>query len=155
MAYGAIHVPKNRNKNSDNNTAQKSLLELQQEWAKYWGIQPHVAIERDLLEKSIEFKKHEALSGGLNAEQQKCLDGLIASYKRNPKFFSDSLSTLRPGLRLIKIYNGEHHSVMVLTNGFEYREKIYSSLSEVATVIAGTRWNGWVFFGLKKQKRKL
>jgi len=26
----------------------------------------------------------------------------------------------------------------------------YSSLSSIATAITGTKWNGWVFFGVKK-----
>ena len=105
------------------------------------------------MEKSIEFKLREERGEWLNAEQRKRLDNLIASYKRNPKFFDEGLSGLKPGLRLVKNYKGEHHSVEVLTDGFEYRERIYGSLSEIATVISGTRWNGWVFFGLKKQKK--
>jgi hypothetical protein len=41
--------------------------------------------------------------------------------------------------------------VLVCTEDFEYCDKHYGSLSEIAFVITGTRWNGWVFFGLKKR----
>ena len=34
--------------------------------------------------------------------------------------------------------------------GFEYDGRIFRSLSAVAREITGTRWNGKVFFGLKK-----
>jgi hypothetical protein len=53
-------------------------------------------------------------------------------------------------MRLIKNYKGEHHGVLVCAEGFEYREKHYGSLSEIAFAITGTRWNGGTFFGLKK-----
>ena len=37
------------------------------------------------------------------------------------------------------------HSIM-----FEYDENLYKSLSAVAFKITGVRWNGYVFFKLKK-----
>jgi Protein of unknown function (DUF2924) len=39
--------------------------------------------------------------------------------------------------------------VTVLHDGYEYAGRPYNSLSAVARTITGTRWNGWVFFGLK------
>jgi hypothetical protein len=138
----------------DNNIARLPISELRQKWAVFWGMQPHERIGRVTLQKSLQFKLREERGDWLDAEQQRRLDNLIASYKRNPKFFDEGLSELKPGLRLVKNYNGEHHSVEVLTDGFEYRGKVYGSLSEIATIISGTRWNGWVFFGLKKRGRK-
>jgi hypothetical protein len=41
----------------------------------------------------------------------------------------------------------------VLADGFEYDGKPYKSLSAIARAITGTRWNGWLFFGLRKQGR--
>ena len=41
--------------------------------------------------------------------------------------------------------------VKVLTDGFEHEGRHYSSLSAVAQVVTGTRWNGLVFFGLGKR----
>ena len=35
-------------------------------------------------------------------------------------------------------------------DGFEYAGKPYRSLSAIARAITGTRWNGLVFFGLKR-----
>jgi len=139
----------------DNNIAQLSLEELRQQWAEAWCLLPHDRIGRLTLEKSLAFKLREQRGEWLNTEQRQRLDQLISAYKRNSKFFDEDLSDLKPGIRLVKNYNGEHHSVEVLTAGFRYREKVYGSLSEIASTIAGTRWNGWVFFGLKKRKQRL
>ena len=140
-----------KDSNLDNNIAQLPLPELRQKWSEYWSLAPHPRIGRGMLEKSLAFKMREARGEGLSAEQRKRLDQLITAYKRNPKFFDEGLSELKPGLRLVKSYGGEHHSVLVRADGFEYREKRYGSLSEIASVITGTQWNGWVFFGLKKR----
>jgi Protein of unknown function (DUF2924) len=40
----------------------------------------------------------------------------------------------------------------VRDDGYEYRGSPYKSLSAIARAITGTRWNGWVFFGLKNQR---
>jgi hypothetical protein len=41
---------------------------------------------------------------------------------------------------------------MVLEQGFAYENKTFSNLSEIATLITGTRWNGPRFFGLRSTK---
>ena len=47
-------------------------------------------------------------------------------------------------------WQGTEHVVTVLVVGFEYQGRPYQSLSAVARAITGTRWNGLVFFGLKR-----
>jgi hypothetical protein len=42
------------------------------------------------------------------------------------------------------------HQVQVTDRGFDYRGERFTSLSEVARRITGTRWSGPLFFGLKK-----
>ena len=54
------------------------------------------------------------------------------------------------GTRLIREYQGAEHCVTVLAGGFEYQGRPYKSLSAVARAITGTRWNGWVFFGVRR-----
>ena len=46
-------------------------------------------------------------------------------------------------------WQGIEHCVTVRTDDFEYLGRPYKSLSSVAREITGTKWNGWVFFGLK------
>src|SRR5690606_37094146 len=108
-------------KNTNNNVTCLSLTELRQKWAEYWRMEPHVRIGRKMLEKSLAYKIRQTHGEGLAAEQQKRLDNLVAAYKRNPKFFDEGLSGLKPGVRLVKQHNGTHHSVLVKDAGFEYQ----------------------------------
>jgi hypothetical protein len=126
-----------------------SLEELRREWASVWGMQPHTRIGRSMLEKSLAYKRR---GQSLTLDQQKRLDQLIKQYKRNSNCFDENAPVLKPGTRLVRNWNGVRYSVLVQTVGYEYRDKIYSSLSQIASEITGTRWNGWVFFGLKKKE---
>jgi hypothetical protein len=56
------------------------------------------------------------------------------------------------GTRLVREWKGVEHQVTVLPDGFEYLGHPHKSLSSIARAITGTRWNGLVFFGLKKQR---
>ena len=123
-----------------------SINELRQRWTEAWGQQPHIRVGRVMLEKSLAYK----LQGNFKSEQQARLDQMIKEYKRNPSCFDERVSALKPGTRLVRIYNGKKHNVLVKSDGFEYRDKTYSSLSKIANDITGSRWNGWLFFGLKK-----
>lgn len=63
-----------------------------------------------------------------------------------------------PGSLLVREFRGRTVVVKVLRDGFEYEGEVYKSLSAVASEIAGTKWNGFQFFGLKRdaarRKRK-
>ncbi len=60
---------------------------------------------------------------------------------------------LAPGTLLRREWRGKSVVVTVLPEGFDYDGAIYRSLSAIANAITGTRWNGHVFFGLKRQGR--
>ena len=139
--------------NLDNIIIQMATAELRKEWSKYWGVQPHRYIRREMLEKSLTFKIRELSGYALTAEQQKKLDNLVARYHRDPECFDDGRIMLSPGTRLVRMWQNTKHSVLVMEAGFEYQGRIFTSLSEVAYTITGTRWNGWIFFGLKQRKK--
>ena len=122
------------------------LSELRKRWAEVWGIQPHKGIGRTMLEKSLDYKKE----GGLTPEQKTRLDQLIKQYKRNPRSFDEGCAALKPGTRLIRNWKGKRHAVTVKTDGFDYQGQHYTSLSQIANNITKSRWNGRVFFGVKK-----
>ncbi len=44
--------------------------------------------------------------------------------------------------------------VRVLDAGFEYDGRRFDSLSAIAKDITGTKWNGFVFFGLAKESKR-
>ena len=54
-----------------------------------------------------------------------------------------------PGTTIEREYRGKTIRVRVLKDGFEHEGKHYASLSSIASVVTGTRWNGFSFFGLK------
>ena len=56
---------------------------------------------------------------------------------------------LGTGARLTRVWQGRIHAVIVEAEGFCWEGRMYRSLSAVATAIAGSRWNGPRFFGLR------
>ncbi|MBU1700158.1 MAG: DUF2924 domain-containing protein [Candidatus Eisenbacteria bacterium] len=56
-----------------------------------------------------------------------------------------------PGTVITREYKGRTISVMVLDEGFEYEGEVYRSLSALARKVTGTRWNGFLFFGIAKR----
>lgn len=127
-------------------TKELSIEELRARWADMWGCEPHIRLGRVMMEKSLLYKLQ---TGRLTMEQQGRLDKLVADYKRNPACLEGRAGALKPGTRLVRVYNGKKHSVVVTADGFEYQGKTYGSLSKIANDITGSRWNGWLFFGLK------
>jgi len=57
-----------------------------------------------------------------------------------------------PGAVLTRQYRGQTIEVQVLPQGFSYGNRRFRSLSGIAEHITGTRWNGYVFFGLQARK---
>ena len=124
------------------------LSELRAKWSETWGEQPHKGIGRAMLEKSLEFKTRKRLT----PDQEARLSQLIKQYKRNPKCFDEECAALKPGMRLVRNWKGTRHAVTVKADGFDYQGRHYTSLSQIANDITGSRWNGRAFFGLKKQE---
>jgi hypothetical protein len=58
------------------------------------------------------------------------------------------------GTTLERKYQDRTIRVKVLKDGFEHDGKQYESLSSIASSVTGTRWNGFSFFGLKKEAER-
>jgi hypothetical protein len=58
-----------------------------------------------------------------------------------------------PGSVIVKDHQGRTIVVRVLDHGFEYDGNRFASLSAIAGKITGTKWNGFLFFGLTKESR--
>jgi len=138
-----------RRRQMQENLSYLSLVELRQSWAEAWKRKPPERLGRALLETSLAFK----LSRNLAPELQNRLDQLIKTYKRNPNFFDERCNVLKPGTQLMRSWKGKKHTVLVKTDGFDFQGRFYKSLSQIANEITGTRWNGHLFFGLKKKDR--
>ena len=58
-------------------------------------------------------------------------------------------TTLRPGARLVRAWQGRTYVVTATEGGFTYDGKTYASLSAIAQRITGAHWSGPRFFGLR------
>jgi hypothetical protein len=58
-------------------------------------------------------------------------------------------TSLSLGTELMRSYQGQTYTVLVREDGFEWNGTRYGSLSEIATLITGSRRSGPKFFGLK------
>ncbi len=61
------------------------------------------------------------------------------------------LPALKPGVRLMREWNGQTHVVDVTEEGILWSGETYPSLSAIARAITGARWSGPRFFGLRGQ----
>lgn len=124
--------------------------QLKGRWREYFGAEPP-RYRRGFLIKALAYRIQELTFGGLPQEVREELDARIDGQAPNGKR-RNGVSKDRPiaGTRLIREWQGVEHHVTVMTDGFEYQGRKYKSLSAIARAIAGTRWNGPLFFGLRK-----
>ena len=130
---------------------EKTLPELKQLWRDLYDREPPSG-NKPFLIKRLAYRIQELAYGGLSARAEAKLNVLIEEEDRRVKGLPSLRKGDRPiaGTRLIRQWQGVEHCVTVLDDGFEYQGARYRSLSAVARAIAGTRWNGWVFFGVRR-----
>ena len=64
-----------------------------------------------------------------------------------------SIRRPKPGTVIQRVYRGLQIVVRVREDDYEYDGRRYRSLSAIAKAITGAHWNGWLFFGLTRQRR--
>ncbi len=131
---------------------ERSRAELVVEWEQLYGRTAPHHISHPLLVRSVAWKLQEQAFGGLSRADQKLLDRMAKEFVRDPSILKPSLQ-IKTGTRLRRLWRGKIHEVTATQDGFVYDGNKYRSLSEVARLITGTRWNGLVFFGLKQISR--
>lgn len=119
--------------------ADMGLAELRVEWKGRYGAPPkHRA--PDLLRRILAWRIQADALGGLDAATVRLLGN-----EKAPLMVAE-----QPGTRLARDYAGRRHEVVVVEDGVVYDGNRYGSLSEVARIITGQRWNGPRFFGLRR-----
>ncbi len=113
---------------------------LLKEWQKAFGRPAPKGCHISFLDKAIAWQQQALKHGGLTAAERRRLLGETASGN----------DTVHIGTRLVRVWQGETHQVIVLADGYQYKEQQWKSLSSIARAITGTPWSGPVFFGLKK-----
>ncbi len=122
---------------------------LRAEWRRLYRSHPPPHIRRDLLVLAIAWKLQEKVYGGLTAAQKRRLASIAEELRKNGNLSTGPAIRMKPGLRLVREWRGETHTVLVLEDGFEWNGQRRCSLSAIAREITGTRWSGPLFFGLK------
>jgi hypothetical protein len=130
-----------------------ALPDLKAEWRRLFGAEPP-GHNRRYLESRLAYRIQELAYGGLKPEIRKRLESLGEQFADRSVTRRRIRHDARPiaGTRLLREWQGVEHTVMVMTDGYEWQGRPYRSLSAVARAITGTRWNGLVFFGLKSQR---
>jgi hypothetical protein len=127
--------------------------DLKAQWRELFDTEPP-PYNRRFLESRLAYRIQELAYGGLKPETVKRLEAL------GEQLDGGNITTRRirhdrkpiAGTKLIREWQGVEHVVTVTGDGFEWQGRPYQSLSAIARAITGTRWNGWVFFGLKNRR---
>lgn len=133
-----------------------SRQELIKKWKKLFKKNSPMHARKEFLIKHIAWELQAREKGGYTPKIQKQLNKLsermaVGKDLQDKGIVKESTTIeIKAGTKLIREYKGEKHEVIALDKGFKYRDKIYKSLSAIANEITGTRWNGKVFFGIKK-----
>ena len=130
-----------------------ATADLKQLWRRLYERDPP-PYTRTYLISRLTYRVQELAHGGLSDETRARLDALAAGEdRRAAKAARHKRRAEAPlaGTRLVRGWQGVEHQVTCLGDGgFEWQGRKYQSLSAVARAITGTQWNGWLFFGLKK-----
>lgn len=127
--------------------------ELKEQWRKLFATEPP-PYNRRFLESRLAHRIQELAYGGLKPQTVARLEALGEQLDGGNITLRRIRGDDKPiaGTRLIREWQGIEHSVTVLNDGYEWQGRPYQSLSAIARAITGTRWNGWVFFGLKNRR---
>lgn len=117
-----------------------TLSELRSLWTARFGAPPKQR-SVELLRRVLAWRLQADAFGGLDAATVRLLGS-----ERTLEMVAE-----QPGTRLARDYAGKRYEVVMLEEGVLYEDETYGSLSEVARLITGQRWNGPRFFGLRRE----
>ena len=140
--------------------ADLSREDLVTAWQKMFGALPPKGAKRGILERAFAYRLQARAFGGLKPATRKKLLAMAAEGKAAEPAAPEAGkppaaagqrrngATLKPGMKLIREWNGIVHQVDVIEGGFVWNDRTMKSLSAVARAITGARWSGPRFFGL-------
>jgi hypothetical protein len=126
---------------------------LRKQWCELFGSAPP-PFNRRYLESRLAYRIQELAYGGLKHETLKRLAKLGDNLDGGDRVKSRIRADIKPimGTWLLREWQGVEHVATVTAHGYEWQGRPYKSLSAIARAITGTRWNGWIFFGLKNYR---
>lgn len=154
-----------------------SVGELRVEWARLYDGEITRSRNKQFLFRRLCWRVQEARLGGLTSAAKERLAELAADITftraQTPKEFirltdippgtNKPTSTLHRkrdrrlpavGTLIARDYKGRQLRLVVHDDHFEFDGQCFSSLSEAARHATGSRWDGFLFWGLKRRVRK-
>ena len=125
------------------------LEELRTRWRRLFGNPAPKTLRRTFLARAIAYRMQVDLYGGLSAGTRARLRE-IAEAIRSGKPNAGLRKPITPGTQLIRQWRDKTHTVVALSDGFEWNGRVFKSLSSIAKEITGTSWNGYTFFGIER-----
>jgi hypothetical protein len=119
---------------------QMDLDGLRSLWARHYGAPPPLR-SVPILRLVLAWRLQADACGGLDQETRRALG-------RKGRIKAEGLD-LGVGARLTRQWKGREVEVVVEDGGFRWDGRLFPSLSAAATAIAGSKWNGPRFFGLR------
>lgn len=125
------------------------LPRLRAVWQEHYGSVAPKTVRRKILILSIAWRIQADMQGGLKPATRRQLREVAEAARTGAVAPARAVPRTRAGTRLMRVWQGKTHTVTALADGFEWQGSRYRSLSQIARIITGTRWNGLVFFGVK------
>ena len=123
-----------------------SPVQLKHHWSKLSDVDlPHAS--PSLLRYLIAYRLQEKAFGKLPIQVARELDSLGGKCNADPLTLSRR-GPILPGTRFVREWGGKTIAVTATTEGFEWDNETYRSLSEIARTVTGAHWSGPRFFGL-------
>ena len=116
------------------------------DWLRLFGALPPKYLSQRLMHSILDWEQQAKTHRGLTMDAQRTL-------KANDKPQRIiSTTDLKPGVTLVREWNGRTYQVSVLEHGFRMDGKDYASLTAIAKKITGAKWSGPRFFGLNTKR---
>ena len=148
---------------------QMNVAELRCEWERLYN-EPTNSRNKDYLYRRLAWRIQELQQSGLSSHARSRIDELASDSvvralapqlpqdpPRGPEAARKSRRDPRlpaPGTVIVKAYKGQELRLVVHEDHFELDGQSFRSLSEAARHVTGSRWDGWLYWGLKPRKRK-
>ena len=128
---------------------------LRRRWHTELGQAAPHHLPRHLLLRILAYRLQAARWGDLDRQCEHLLDHSDSPEAAGQRAaVRQGTPNIQPGTVLAREWKGRMQRVSVLAAGFAWNGRTYPSLSRVAFVITGTRWNGPRFFGLRDGRAK-
>ncbi|MEX2616006.1 MAG: DUF2924 domain-containing protein [Alphaproteobacteria bacterium] len=122
--------------------------ELAARWRALSGAAPPKGLSRRLLLLALAYRVQADVLGDLDPATDRRLRRIAAGVPNSGPAPNPGVA-LKPGMRLMREWNGRTHIVDVTADGLLWNGTPCSSLSAIARAITGARWSGPRFFGLR------